>query len=1161
MSRNGGLDARPRILGWQRLAGWRMTLVVMTLIIAAVGESLGALIGGRLAGGASDQALTLVAVLAVLLVGAVAFDTTGSVVTSVIVARAERRLRADLLDSVLRQPLSRLQEQAVGELMDRVDDDVAQLGILVRLTGVSAMRAGLRLVLAWILAGVTWPPGWIVLPLVAAAALLISRPAGRRVWQRQIDEEVIWSAHAAQMEEAVAGRDDIRTALGQPFVLRHYATLARQLFQRVGATSAAAGSATFRTVLLPHVMVAALVVVGVLAVSRGAQSVTTLVTLWLLAGSFVGQLTHLAHSLPDIQAGIGALARIRSLLNAPREDPHGLPMPDAPPSIRFSALDFAFDSTVGTGFALRGITIDVPAQTTCALVGRTGSGKSTLASFVSRAIEPPPGTTFVAGQDVRLTDLEALRRTVGVVTQRTEVLSATLLENVTLFADVPRATVAEALTQLGLDDWVASLPHGLDTVVGPGGVSLSAGEEQLVAFARLLVRDVRIVILDEATARMDPETEQMVVGAADRLLANRTGLVIAHRLATIQRCDTVAVLDGGHLVQHGRRADIVNAEGPLRALLESSSGAGPANDAAVGTSATLTRTTRHRRPPAVVVQKPNLALTVLRLLRTHPHWGALGAAFFSVSSLLGIYGPASGWLWGHIVAALNDGRTPWWAAAFLTGCLLAAPVAQALAVRIYSRWWVGASLRLRLAVLHGQTQQRRLHPLPAGDIMARALDSDRLVRYADRWVFVVLALVSAMTTAALSRNGYVLLLALAVLVLTALVATVGAPLAGRAARVAGDSRTSFGRSLVSVLEAIRTVKLSGAGDTVQRYLGDVDIRRVRAHVRESRIRAVLDGVPAMLLQISVVAAWALYAIGRCDVQTALLIVTAISGFQWSGMVMAAVVTEAPIARSWLTAAAQLAGTDNLVRLPTDIDLVAGKAPLPLKAARVPLRELTLRGLTVVHENGMVGMEDVDITVRRGQVILLTGRIGSGKSSLLRCLAGLVDYEGTLLWNGREVTSPQHFLRPGQVSYVGQVPHLLSGSFRDNVVLDHDRSVELAYRIAQLEPDLDAPSADSAPVGHRGGRLSGGQVQRLALARALAADADLLIADDVSSAIDARTEAELWRGLRTLDVTVIGASSRRLALQQADLVVVVEDGRVVDTGPWRQLARRWGRLAG
>jgi ABC-type transport system involved in cytochrome bd biosynthesis fused ATPase/permease subunit len=215
----------------------------------------------------------------------------------------------------------------------------------------------------------------------------------------------------------------------------------------------------------------------------------------------------------------------------------------------------------------------------------------------------------------------------------------------------------------------------------------------------------------------------------------------------------------------------------------------------------------------------------------------------------------------------------------------------------------------------------------------------------------------------------------------------------------------------------------------------------------------------------------------------------------------------------------------------------------------------------VHDDGTVGVQQVDLTIDAGSLVLLTGRVGSGKSSLLGSLPGLVDHEGSIRWNDLEVDDPELFLRPGQVAYVGQVPRVLSGSFSDNIALDHDRQLQDALDDARLQTDVEEAGGHGALIGHRGVRLSGGQVQRLALARALATEAELLVADDVSSALDARTEVELWEALRRRGVTVVGCSSKRSALARADCVVVLEDGRVAATGPWSELAERWGHLAG
>lgn len=1142
--------ARSRPLTWRRVAGPASTTALVVAVLAAVGETVGSVVAGRLA---ADPTTTLVVVLGALLLTSTVLDTLGRTLFAAVVGRAEGRLRADLLRAAFRQPLPALEEQAVGELMDRVDDDPRQLGVTLTRTGWAMARSLLRSVLAWVVAGVTWWPAWVAFPLVAVVVVLVARRLTPELARRKLAEESAWSDHSAQLEEAVTGRDDVRSSLGQAHVVRRYAERASAVLARVADTCRASLAVSLRTGLVLHALLAALAVAGVALVTRGRLDVAALVTLWLLVTTFVGQLSQVSHHLPELQAGLGALQRVGALLGAAAEPEGGASLPSGPLEVELRGLTFAYPG----GFSLTDVDLTVPAGTTCALVGRTGAGKSTAAKLLSRAVEPPPGTVLVGGQDVTATDVDALRRAVGVVTQRTEILAATLAENITLFAEVPRERVLDALAELGLEDWVASLPEGVDTRLGTGGTTLSAGEEQLVAFARLLVRDVGVVVLDEATARMDPLTEHRVTRASERLLAGRTGVVIAHRLSTTRRCDAVAVLDRGRVVQHGPRDRLAAEPGPFRDLLASSG-----DPVAVTTSAALPARAVRRTPRAPVpLRAPRLARTTLQLVAAHPGWGVAGALAFFGASFLGAYGVLTGWLWGRLVTALGRGEQPWPEAVGLAAGLLVAPLLVGFAFRVYPLWWSAVTLRMRLAVLLGQTRQRRLPRTPPGEVTARALDSERAVLYADRWVDVtngVLLVVASCVAGGSLLAGAALA---AVLGLSAAVSAAGAPVAGRSARVAGDERARFGRSLVSALDAARAVKLAAATTAVQHHLERVDGRRVAASVRELRVRSLLDGVPAVLVQLGVVASWAFYLTGVWGLATALLVSTTVAGSGWFGAVAGAAVTEAPIARRWLQAVGALSGRTDLVTMPPGVDLVRGTAPSPLPAPRVPLQRLTLEGVDAVHDDGTVGVAGVDLTVEAGELVLVVGRVGAGKSSLLGALAGLVDHEGSIRWNDTEVDDPQRFLRPGQVAYVSQVPRVLSGTFEDNIRLDHVRGVDASVDDARLRSDVEDAGGHGALVGHRGVRLSGGQVQRLALARALATEAELLVADDVSSALDARTEVEVWDALHRRGVTVVGSSSKRSALERADRVVVLDEGRVAATGRWADLVEEWGHLAG
>lgn len=441
------------------------------------------------------------------------------------------------------------------------------------------------------------------------------------------------------------------------------------------------------------------------------------------------------------------------------------------------------------------------------------------------------------------------------------------------------------------------------------------------------------------------------------------------------------------------------------------------------------------------------------------------------------------------------------------------------------------------------------------------MDADRYARYADRWVDFINGLVIAALTAILAGTWVAGAVLLTVMFSSALAATFGRPVAGRSAAAASTARAGFGRALVSALESARTIKLAAATPFVRRHLRSVDGGRVEAAVKEHRVQAVLDAVPLVMVQGGVVATWWIHVAGGWGLGTAILVSGAVAGFDWFGRVSSMIVTEAPGTRAWQVETARFAGGTDLMDLPDGVDLVEGTAPVPVAGEREPLHRLDLRDLTVVHDDGTIGASGIDLTVHAGELVLLVGQIGSGKSSLLASLAGLVDHHGSVLWNGQLVTDPQRVLRPGRVAHVAQVPRVLSGTFTDNVRLGHERPLEAPVTLARLTEDVTAAGGPDSLVGHRGVRLSGGQVQRLALARALATEAELLLADDVSSALDATTEIALWRGLRERGATVIGATSKRAALEQADRVVVLVAGAAVAVGPWDELAPTWGHLAG
>ena len=199
------------------------------------------------------------------------------------------------------------------------------------------------------------------------------------------------------------------------------------------------------------------------------------------------------------------------------------------------------------------------------VLGRTGSGKTTLTRLIFRLYDVDTGRILLDGIDVRDVSLRDLRQHVGMVTQDVQLFEATVRDNLTLFRSydptrlsINDTDIVDAIDTLGLSDWFYALPDGLDTMLKTGGQGLSAGEAQLLAFTRMFLRDPQLVILDEASSRLDPATEQLLERAIDRLLQDRTGIIIAHRLQTVQRADDILILENGRSVENGARLELAN---------------------------------------------------------------------------------------------------------------------------------------------------------------------------------------------------------------------------------------------------------------------------------------------------------------------------------------------------------------------------------------------------------------------------------------------------------------------------------------------------------------------------------------------------------------------------------------------------------------------------
>ncbi|HEU5315586.1 MAG TPA: ABC transporter ATP-binding protein [Chloroflexota bacterium] len=482
--------------------------------------------------------------------------------------RATNDLRADLAAHCLGLDMPFHTSHTPGELIERVDGDVGVLRnyfsrFVVHMLGGAFFLAGVLVML--------WREEWRVglFATVMAAIGLTLLVWGRR---RLIPYSVAVRQAAADVfgfvEERLGALPDVRAnALQRHTVSRMEAELARWLGrvrrQLVRGAALAISSRVVWTVMMAGTLVAVARLFGSGAISLGTAYL--LVHYAQEVQSTVGQISR---QLEDFQRASAALTRVRDLeaitptVRSP-EPALARTLPHGPLAVALDRVSFSY----GGEPVVRDVAVTVPPGRVLGVLGRTGSGKTTLARLVCRLYDVESGAVRLGGVDVRLVPPDDLHRRVALVTQEVQLFRATVRDNVSLFdRTVSDARVLDALQQVGLAEWLAALPAALDTLL-EGQSGLSAGQAQLLAFARAFLRDPGVVILDEASSRLDPATEALLERAVDQLLHGRTAIVIAHRLTTLDRADDVLLLEDGQVVEHGPRAALAADPGSRFAQL------------------------------------------------------------------------------------------------------------------------------------------------------------------------------------------------------------------------------------------------------------------------------------------------------------------------------------------------------------------------------------------------------------------------------------------------------------------------------------------------------------------------------------------------------------------------------------------------------------------
>lgn len=577
--------ALPEGASWQRLLGylrpyrgWMVAALIAMVIGAGLGLVMPLAIGQIVNLITGDQALPIAQIALLLGLVAIGQAVMGLIQTYSLTFVGERvvtDLRLAAYQQLQRLDLAFFEQRRTGEITSRITNDVTLIQSTVT-TNLATLLQGviqlvgavvLMIVVSWQLSGLAL----VLVPTLIAIAVVFGQ------WLRRISTTVQdrLADATSVLEETVAGVRVVRSFGREPYEIERFRTAIEATF------AAAMKRARVRALFQPAMSLAVwavligMLVIGGYLVSAGLLTPGDLVAFLFYAGMVAGSMGAFASLFGQVQEALGAVARVFELLDqqpAVADAPDAIPLPPVQGRVEFREVSFAYQRAENGQTApvvLRNFSLAIEPGEMVALVGPSGAGKSTIVSLIPRFYDVQAGSVLIDGYDVRRVQMRSLREQIGIVPQETLLFSGSIRDNIRYGRlEASDAEVEAAARMANAHEFICQLPEGYDTPVGERGVRLSGGQRQRIAIARAILKDPRILILDEATSSLDSESERLVQEALERLMAGRTSIVIAHRLSTVQRADRIVVVVAGEVVEAGTHRQLLARGGMYARLYE-----------------------------------------------------------------------------------------------------------------------------------------------------------------------------------------------------------------------------------------------------------------------------------------------------------------------------------------------------------------------------------------------------------------------------------------------------------------------------------------------------------------------------------------------------------------------------------------------------------------
>ena len=969
---------------------------------------------------------------------------------------------------------------------------------------------------------------------------------------------------------------------------------ARELYRTTMGVVAVDGASNGATTLGIAAGATVALVWGGYRVSDGTLELSTLLIILMLGAEVFRPLRELAQLYHQGMTAMSAAEGIFNLLDrpvtitAPESRPGTGDSSEATalkPEITFESVSFGYKD--GARPALNDLSFTLQEGKTLGLVGPSGAGKSTIVWLLLRFYDPQQGRILLGGHDIRDLPLEVLREQVSVVTQDTFLFHGTVAQNLRLGRpEASQAELEEAARDANAHDFIAALPKGYDTVVGERGIKLSGGQRQRIAIGRALLKAAPILILDEALSSVDAENEAAIQEALDRLMVNKTTLVIAHRLSSVVGADNIIVLDAGQLAESGTHRELSAAGGAYAALMANQQ-TQPAQDVMTATlpsgdgaavlaqpDAAPATAGEADDPESVTLPGPRISILSAwgRLLRIALLWkGRLSVTIF-LGLVYHMSPLALGALGAILVAEVFKRGDIGTIVILLTVATLATAAAR------WGENWASHDMAYRLLAEMRIEIYHKLEPL-APAYMARRRSGDLISIVGSDVENVENFFAHLITPAIVSvvvPGGALIALAivawpLALVLLPFLLVGAISPFyeQKRSERLGAAMREQLGEMnshMVDGIQGMREIVAFGAGDAKVQETVDrgwsFSRHRIGFLKAQAFHRSLIEALTA-LGGLTVLALGAWLAVNG-DMDPTLLPLATLLALASFGPV-----TE--LAGTLVQLLDTLASTRRIFAL-YDEPVAVRDGPGVVAATPDGLAERGDFNFSRVSFSYDVGLPEalsgVTFDVEAGQTVALVGPSGAGKSTTANMLLrfwdpdqGQIDLGGQRLPQFKLDNLRQH------IALVSQDTYLFNTTIRENLRMAKldatDEETERVARLANVDEFSESlPDGYDTSVGERGVQLSGGQRQRISIARALLKDAPVLILDEATSHLDAVNEQQVREALDRLmkGRTTLVIAHRLSTVRDADRIVVLNLGKLVEEGTHQELLAKGGTYA-